>query len=431
MDNKRGLADTYVSIPSAAIYYRVNRALASGDFNTDGRNQWPTADLTNAKKTIKAHAQLRPFAANEMQTVTNSQLEGYRQRMLTDVLSLSDETVDVLDLCLHIWMRQLSLPGDWSTVSVDQVLRLRGLSRQSLKQSSRDAVVRQLEILQNLWLTVFEMDVPETVLDKCGRKRTVFKSWRGESRALHIDARFGPIDGRGQLQSMIYRLKPGEILARYIMGPGRQTALMSQKALTFAADKYWPEKRLCRFLAYQWRCRVSHYNFIGPFKVRTILENIQMGVDDRRPNQTKLRLETAMQRLIDSRVIRSFQYAPAFDDTLVGKKGWRYEWLESLIEVEPPEFVQDHYTRKESDLAQRAIANGNEQTQVNLCVLLKEARKRRGFSQSVAAGQLQITTTWFCLIERGAKQPSRQLEQQILAWIETNLESGQDAWEKI
>lgn len=414
MTNDDVSKEIYLSVPSSAIYYRVNRAIAAADFTTDEQNKWPTADLTSPRRSVKALAQLRPLSAHEMKMATDLQIEHYRQKMLAQVLELSDDTCDILDASLHIWMKHATTPGDWATVSVDQILRIKGFRRRSLTKESRAVVSRQMEILQNLWLTVFEMEVPEETVSQTGKKRTTFKTWRGESRALHIDARFGPLDQQGEIRGEVYRLRPGEVLAKYIMGPGRQTALLAQKALYFDSSNYWPEKRLCRFFAYQWRCRMAYKALMGPFKVRTLLDSIHMPVDEKRPSRTKERLERALMRLKEHAVIRSFRTDPSFGSVYVGRKGWTESWLDSLVTVEPSQIVEQHYVENPK-LLPPASHSGSQQKSIG--ARLREGRIASGKFQRDLAKHFGITPTWLSLIETGRREPSSDLSSQIENWL--------------
>lgn len=414
-NNKDDDEQKYISTPSAAIYFSVNSAIAAADFAASENDGWPTSDLTNARRTIKAHAQLRPGTHAELLLLTDSQLEAAKQKMAAAVLSLSDLSADVFDICMFTWLKNASHPSDWATISVDEFLRLRGMARRSLKQSWRETIASQIQILSNLWVSVAEMEVPTRISTKAGKSRTVMQSWQGESRAIHLDFRAGPRDRTGTLQPRMFRLKPGQVFAQYLIGPGHQTCLLAQKALEFDYDKHKYCKRLTRWLAYQWRTRVRSGNYIGPFKVQTILSSIDLEVDPRRPNRTKEILERDLQRLVDEKIIRGFQY-DNFDESIVGKKGWVKDyWLESLIEIEPPEFIQEHYQKKISNPTVKQVASSS--TKMAPLEELRVIRKRLGMSQQVLAEQLQITTVWLCMLERGTKQPSSDLLLRIRRWL--------------
>jgi DNA-binding XRE family transcriptional regulator len=406
-----------VSVPSPAIYYRLNSALAQQAFQFREGDTWPTADLTNTRKTVQAKAQIRPGKLSELQLLSDYHLQGHRQNVLQQLSSLSDLTADCLDSILILWLQSAHTPNDWATISVDEIIRMRGTTRRKIKQGWRDAIAEQMVLLTNIWLTIAEVQVPQTSPAAGPKKKTIFTTWHGESRAVHIDARFGPLSPDGELQGRVYKVKPGDLLSRYLMGPGRQTALMAEKALQWDYAKFYVEKRLVRMLAYQWRVRQSkNPNSMGKFKISSILDSIGLHVDERHPARTKERLERAMDRLLSERVIRGYRYISPEDADVLGKKGWAEAWLATLVEIDPPEEIPEHYSKIRNDNSQSRSLNAQTTLIRDLGDRLRAVRKEQGITQANLARILGVSGNWIALVERG-RLPSDDLKFRIQEWL--------------
>jgi len=81
------------------------------------------------------------------------------------------------------------------------------------------------------------------------------------------------------------------VFAHFLAGPGRQTALLSAKALQYDPYRQTWEKRLTRYLSWQWRCEAHTGNYLQPFAVATLLTAIGYPVNRRRLTWQRDRLE--------------------------------------------------------------------------------------------------------------------------------------------
>ena len=62
------------------------------------------------------------------------------------------------------------------------------------------------------------------------------------------------------------------------------------------------EKRLARYLSYQWRCKAHEGRYWQPFRVATLLAAVGAELDQRKPSRTRERLEKAPETLLAGRV---------------------------------------------------------------------------------------------------------------------------------
>lgn len=411
-----------LEVDNSTLYHSFRAALARGakifTIPTDGH--WPTADLTTRRQTIRAMAQLRPDPIETEPFLSGHQLSDWQTRMREYVMSLDDLTADVLDVISAIWLRQVAHPDAMALIHADDFLRLRGLKphkggsgwRGGYKEEARQDIAQRIDALRNTWIRVFEMDVTEEIPGPRGPRRKRAK-WAGESAAIVVSSRFGQALLGGGVDPYIWRVRPGDVFARFLFGPGRQTALLSLKALEYDPYRQRWEKRLTRYLAWQWRTRQREATYLEPFTVQTLLLTIGEEIDVRNPIRTKNRLEKALTTLQDDQVIAAWQYGPGWDEAIIGQKGWIIRWLDWKIAIEPPATVVDHYTkiRNIPAPAPRALT-----APPSLAETLREARRAQGLTQLQAAEEIGIDNTQLSRIERG-KPIAPKTRRKIEIWL--------------
>jgi DNA-binding XRE family transcriptional regulator len=416
-----------LNVDNAALYHKLREALATKHFQRSEGERWPAADLATEKKTVRATAQLRPHPKDVEPILTNSELDTWQERMAQHVLAMNDLTADVLDVISAVWLQQAQHHEAMANVTADDFLRLRGLQakksgtgrRGGYWDEQRQEISRQISILANLWITVAEMEVTEEVEGKKGRYRKRTK-WRGASKAVVVSSIFGPVTEDDTMEPYIWRVRPGDVFAKFLFGPGRQTALLSQKALEYDPYRQKWEKRLARYLAWQWRNRQGKGTYLQSFSVETLLKAISVTVDENNPLKTKERLEKALDNLHRDHVTAGWQYERAYEE-LVGQKGWWKAWLQWKILIEPPQTIMDHYaTIKNAEVKLPKALLGEQDTGETMKEKIRQTRKARRLTQLQAAEKLEISANYLAMIERGIKTPSEQLKRKIIKWMETS-----------
>ena len=347
------------------------------------------------------------------------------QRQMSDhVMEMDDLTADVFDIITGVWLRNAKSSEALVAISADDFLRLRGLKKQKsgtgrrggYKDEWRRNIARHISILASTWIRVFEMEVTRQF--EGSRNKRV--KWGGESRALVLTSREGQVTEEGMLDASQWRVRPGDVFAQYLFGPGRQTALISQYALSYDPVKQRWEKRLIRYLTWQWRVRQGRGEYLIPFQVSTLLKAAGVTVDTRNPGRTQTRLEKALDRLHDDGVIAGWQYVDLVEEESAGKKGGWRRWLTWKIQVEPPQAVMDQYAgikprepRKPSIPARGGI--DPEQ--------IKKLRLQNGLTQMQAAEEIGISQSLISQLERGSKpRLASGTVKKIRRWLERKAE---------
>src|SRR5262249_24997477 len=132
-----------------------------------------------------------------------------------------------------------------------------------------------------------------------------------------------------------YRL--GNVFARYLFGPGRRTALLSAKVLSYDPRSQKYAKRLARYLSWIWRIRASKHEYFQPFRAGTLLTAIGVQVNRRFPNRLLEHLERSFEKFETDGLISLWQYAQERPDQ--NRRGWLNAWLDATILVEPPQII--------------------------------------------------------------------------------------------
>ncbi|TEB05465.1 Helix-turn-helix domain protein [Pelotomaculum schinkii] len=414
-----------LGVGNCLLYYRFREVLAISGFTIPEGESWPTANLTTGNRKLRAIVQLRPDPVDIEPYLSNTEIIAWQKRMRQNVMSMDDVTADVVDIVSAIWLKQASHYEDIATVTADDILAFRGLKPQKngagrrggYKNVWRQEIARHIAILANTWIVVAEMDVTEEVEGKKGRQRKRVK-WQGESKAWVVDSKSGQGTMEGK-DSYVWRVRPGDVFSKFLFGAGRQTALISQKAVEYHPINQQWEKRLTRYLTWQWRNRQGGGAYLAPFNVETLLNAVNKEVSKHNPSQTKERLEKALDILQQDHIITGWQYECVNED-IVGTKGWWKEWLVWKVIIEPPQEIMDHYGKIRDHKIKRREAQPTpcqERTATFMGPIVKKARLQSGLSQMQAAEEIGVDQSTMSRLERG-KSTDGRTRYLLKKWLE-------------
>jgi DNA-binding XRE family transcriptional regulator len=226
------------------------------------------------------------------------------------------------------------------------------------------------------------------------------------------------LDGSIDVDRVIFA--PGEILALFLWGPGRQVALLSAKALHFNPRTQAPEKELTRYLATLWRIRASTGTYGDPIRVGTLLERARLELREK-PILTLRRLEKVLNTLQAEGVTGRWRYSEhtpgaSWEDTDRPARGWVEEWLQASITIEPPPAIRSHYApigargARPAAIAPQAAALGDR---------LSETRKRLNLTQAAAAEACDVPQQTYSRAERTGSA-SRENRRKLETWLAAN-----------
>jgi DNA-binding XRE family transcriptional regulator len=229
---------------------------------------------------------------------------------------------------------------------------------------------------------------------------------------------FGQIRLDGSMDVAKFIFRPGTVFAHFLFGPGRQSALLSAKALAYDPYRQTWEKRLARYLSYQWRCRAHSGDYLQPFRVATLLEAIGTPLDTRKPSRTREHLENVLDTLLHDEVITAWQY-DRWEETLTTRRGWASHWLQATLLIEPPESIRATYRRlaRHEAAAPRVLP-----LPASLGERLHQRRKALGLTQLQAAEHLGLSPSYLNRLEQGqrGKKLTPAVQRAIAAWLDTS-----------
>lgn len=439
----------WYNVISALPYQALREVLAQNKFGQNENSPWPTANLARAG--AHGYVQLRPPVVDEQPLAQPEELDRWVQIMWQQREELDDLDADALDLLCHIWLQQARKPEDAAVGDVDQFLEMRGLEKKQSGQGrmggyrpqQRTEMLKALSHIQSLWLNMGQVEFYQPQ-GTTGRRRKVVVQ-EVQSRAFVVTDRMGQLKMDGYMDVQRFIFQPGKLFAQFLFGPGRQTALLSARAVQYDPYRHKWEKRLARYLSWQWRIQAGHGDYSRPYRVATLIEAAGEELNTRYPAKTRDRMEEALDRLQEDGVIAAWHYdAGRWNEKLAELRGWGQSWLQATILLEPPEAIREAYksieshapkssksvkaaSRKPVEISETAFGLPSISNVVPVHKAsvvnnrsIKERRKKLGLSQSQVAEQLGITAAYLSGLERDLERPSNDLQKRIKQWLENN-----------
>src|SRR6185436_2353331 len=194
---------------------------------------------------------------------------------------------------------------------------------------------------------------------------------------------------------------------------GRHTGLLFQKALQYDPIRRKWEKRLTRYLSWQWRAVAQGGDLSQTYSVNRLLEAVGEPLNQRYPAKTRTRLEKALDTLKSDQVIDGWQYLD-WSAASLSARGWIATWLEATVRNEAPAHIAKYYAA--ADLAETStspLSLGDHP----LGQRLKTHRKSLGLSQHQVAARFGVQQGYLSKIEAGRSTPSLKLRREIEVWL--------------
>jgi len=412
------IADGYLPVMSSAHYQAVREALYLNTFEREEDTPWPTARLALGQ--AGGQAQLRP-PGTDGQVLPPDQIDAWAVLMWRQRDTLSDLDADALDALSALWLSQARSSQDRAIADVDGLLTMRGIQprardngrRVGFRADQRAEMQKALSHIQNLWIDIADVE------DGAGVRRSL------QSRAFVITDRYGVTDRSGTMVDMErFIFQPGRVFAHFLMGAGQPTALLSAKALKYDPYRQTWEKRLARFLSWQWRVS-SDGPQPQPYEVGALLDACGATINQRTPSRTRERLEQALETLQEDGVIAAWQYRE-WDEAWMQRRGWRDEWRTTILLIAPPPSVVAYYTASalvelsSTPESPTTAPSDVPSTSVEFGAAIKARRKALRQNQKEAARVLGVTQSYISKLESGNLvnvQPSEDFRGRVAVWM--------------
>jgi DNA-binding XRE family transcriptional regulator len=408
------LKKDFLSVSSSASYQAMREVVALKRFKEDTASPYPTAFVEKAS--IRGKIQLTPL---ETKAVYGDKLKELEASMWKKREQLSDLHVDVIDAMCATWIVQAGSDESRAVITADDILKLRGLKphksgtgrRGGYTMKQREEVIEAIQDLENIWFEITEQ------IKRGKRSKSDFI----QSRAIAVLDRGGQMRIDGSLDVMWFVFRPGSIFARYLLNEGRQSALLAAQALRYNVRTQAVEKRLVRYLSWQWRIRSKSAGYMQPYEAQTLIREAGIKIPKRNAARACERLEKALDRLQSDGLITGWQYNN-WDWSKANKHGWIKKWLTEKIVVEPPDFIRDNYETIGKVVEERVLSAKPGKTKrsirndADVAISVKQKRKAFKFSQMQLAEMLDLSQPTLSRIETGRKV-SLEEKQKVLKWL--------------
>jgi len=185
---------------------------------------------------FKGHAQLKPRIMDTQSNLSVEEEDGLIKKMWQYLEGMSDFDCDVLDFHIHEWICQRKGPKEYVIVRIDNVLAKRGITkrkaptgkRSGYRSAQRVQVLASIDRLTSVSLELVELELYGKM--KSGRQAS---GQSIHSRVCHVEEPRGQYNFEGHLEVDRVVFRPVEIFSLFLLGRGRQIALLSAKALAY------------------------------------------------------------------------------------------------------------------------------------------------------------------------------------------------------
>lgn len=410
---------TMLATGAGAAYHRLRSSMRPDAFERYDGNPWPVALIneTDAKGAIE----MRPPHTDGLAMLPPDELAAMGEEMFAQTRQLSQLEAHTLDALCHLWMQRAGHPEARVLVTIDELLALRGLKpkrggagrRGGYEIEQRWEILRALYRIQTLSFRIDELATYEDSGAKSKkRRRQTRRAVTGPAFVLTGAA--GQVRLDGSLDVDRVNVTPGDVLALYLSGPGRQTAIIDGKILQLDPYRQEPESRLARACSWLWRIRATKGTYSDPLRVETLLTEAGLQLDKGKPVRTRERLEKALDTLRREGIIEAWRYK-SWNLGDAPRVGWAEPWLRELVIIEPPASVTGYY----AEHLRGALPAGKP---ASLAGRLRETRERLGLTQAQAAEAADLSQQAYSRAER-EKGISRENRGKLEAWLSTHLVS--------
>lgn len=400
----------HVTVMSPSHYQALREAIARNSFQRQEGSPWPTASLKKGGQV--GQAQLIPPCLDG-QSLSPEEIQTWSEMMWKQREQLSDLDVDVLDILSAIWLENAKSAEDDAIVDLDSLLELRGLSQRvncngyssGYRAEQRAEIFRSVVHIQNLWLNMAQINVKVNG-GRAGRPRKKLQTL--QSRAFVITDRMGQLRLDGCIDVEKFLFRPGKVFGQFLFGPGRETALLSAKALHYDPYRQTWEKRLTRYFSWHWKHTTHSESKTYPYPVKSLLEAAGQEIQARFPQRTRARLESALANLLNDKVISHWEYQ---NWTESSQKNWVDAWSETTLLVVPPGVFKKQL-RQPSEQYAETDSFGQR---------LRAVRLKHKLSQAQASKNFGITQAYLSKLENGKSpilEANPTLQELFRQWVE-------------
>lgn len=405
----------WVRASSQELLLNLGNKLARGEFKQDPlQSNYPIADISGRE--WQAHAEIRPLDYEREiggMTVPSDVLEKAMNK-LADTFKRSGVEVDnTSKIVLSLWDTKKDRDG-WAYITLDDICRELGLKERAnhggFEPRKRDAIREAVEKAARVTITV--RDLPSSQGIKA-------KKMSAEDPFLLIKNRFTAQkelwDPNSSSKWDAIAVQPGAVTKYAIEEHGKLTMLLPKPLLALDYYRFRNTQLLGGMLSQLFRINAKHGKQILHLKVSTLMEYADLELNA----ETRDKLETILDKLIETSTIASWQYEEGFNiDSLVKERITKRileKYGNCLVEVRVPAEVVEHYEpialNYSSKKKPKELPKPN-----GVAEELKQARKLENLSLDELASITGLSKASLSRIENGGAVRGETLSK-VKSWL--------------
>lgn len=407
----------YAHVLNNVAYHVVREAIYKQNFTIGEGDLWPKH--TFVKGNTHGNIQIIPLIKERPDC--HSIYEDIQHVAANTAQQMSLLDVDVLDILCHVYLQLAKNTEDLVEIELRDILTMRGLQaklggdgrRGGFEAKQKEQIINSLKIIQSLWLTI-----DKTVMYKNNKPVQVEVQGR---TFLFKHATGDEYEVNEETCSKSLTFTVDKVFAKYLTSSKRQIALLPLKAMHYHAARFHLEKKLCRYLSWRWRTQAYKGDYQQLNRVNTLLDACGEEVNERLPIRTRERLERALDKLAEDKIIAGWHYVN-WDENSAQGKGWVKYWLNTAIMIDPVHEVKEHYRSiervKKPEKALPASNDIENRFQVELVQRIQEVRRNHNLTLASVAEEIGISASYLNKIERSLVAGSPKIQKKIVNWLE-------------
>jgi len=331
----------YMMTDSSTTFYLMRNIVTSKKGFADNGKGHLESELVDNQGQLHGLAELRP--APLMETEPTDYLIDAVENTLS---SLDELTADIFDLVSYMWMTGEHTSDGFIEFHSDDALLLQhghnddALDTMKFKERDRFNIMRRVAALTSVWVALNDGPDRLKIVNSRDINSKLYK-FQDFKRMFEVGNVRIAFDKKTNKPKGIYALeiKPSSLLQPYLNGSKSSLGVLDLKVFKYSYFTQREHKRLTRYLSRQWKIRVVRGTLHQPFKIGTLLKEMNF---PERLNGVQLRdkFEEVLDDLQRDEIIKAWNYSETIDEARVGKRGWvKNYWSQLSVTILPPDVV--------------------------------------------------------------------------------------------
>lgn len=421
-------------------------------------------EIVDNRGNVKGLAELRP---HEIENAISTEQQIWLETLGETLNSLDELTADLFDLISYLWLTSPRSTDGYIEFHSNDALELRNIKRRNnggkeseFREEDRFNIMRRVAALSSIWVSLGDEKIKILNAEEINENELYkYKDFQKMFEIGKVRVAYDKVTGEAKGIYAV-QVRPTSILTPFLEGPKRSLGALDLKAIQYHPIKCRPHKRLTRYLNLQWKIRSVKRNYLQPFKVATLLKEVDLS-DRYTWSKKRDILEETLDDLKKDEVIKNWRYKEGIDEEKVGKKNWYNEyWLKLPVEITPADWILKENSKNlilpappkmnsvitiehseivemESQDSAKKNRTGklktiqkpdevHEQQSFDFAIQgitlspesMKETLERTGLSIRQAAEEIGVAhTTLSRYIKRENKRPNKKNDEKMLAWL--------------